>query len=152
MAEHDFRRSALNPSHTLIECRTVAPGLYQVTGQGGGIQPGDTLICTVKGSRDLPLPLQVAKVRYLINPAGQWTASASGPDMRDKLVLGWSIRCDECAKEQAFEFLAEEQDNLEQRTARAVQRISQLGWTPRGDEHLCPGCSRTAQQLAPSEQ
>ena len=25
------------PSHTLIECRTIADGLYQVTGQGGGI-------------------------------------------------------------------------------------------------------------------
>ena len=148
MAEHDFRRTALNPSHTLIECRTLAPGLYQVTGQGGGIQPGDTLICTVKGSRDLPLPLQVAKVRYLINPPGQWTASASGPDLRNKQVLGWSIRCDECSKEQAFEFLAEEKDNLQQRTAHAVQRISQLGWTPRGSEHLCPRCSKAA----PSEQ
>lgn len=50
MAEHDFRRTALNPSHTLIECRTLAGGLYQVTGQGGGIQPGDTLICTLTSS------------------------------------------------------------------------------------------------------
>lgn len=145
MAEHDFRRTALNPSHTLIECRTLAAGLYQVTGQGGSIQPGDTLICTVKGSRDLPLPLQVSKVRYLINPAGQWTASASGPDLRGKVVLGWSIRCDQCAKEQAFEFLAEEKDGLPQRTAKAVQRISQLNWTPQGENHLCPKCSKAAQ-------
>ena len=144
MAEHDFRRSALNPSHTLIECRTLAPGLYQVTGQGGGIQPGDTLICTVKGSRDLPLPLQVSKVRYLLNPAGQWTASATGPDMRQQQVLGWSIHCDECGRDQAFEFLAEETDNLEQRTAKAVQRISALGWTPRNENHLCPQCSKAA--------
>ena len=144
MPEHDFRRTALNPSHTLIECRTIAPGLYQVTGQGGGIQPGDTLICTVKGSRDLPLPLTVSKVRYLINPAGQWTASASGPDLRDQSVLGWSIRCDQCEREQAFEFLAREQDDLQQRTAKAVQRISQLGWTPKGDNHLCPACSKAA--------
>lgn len=145
MAEHDFRRTALNPSNTLIECRTLASGLYQVTGQGGSIQPGDTLICTVKGSRDLPLPLQVSKVRYLINPAGQWTASATGPDLRGKVVLGWSIRCDQCAKEQAFEFLAEEKDSLPQRTAKAVQRISELSWTPQGDNHLCPKCSKTAQ-------
>ena len=144
MAEHDFRRTALNPSHTLIECRTVAPGLYQVTGQGGGIQPGDTLICTVKGSRDLPLPLVVGKVRYLINPAGQWTATAKGPNLNGQMVLGWSIHCDECKREQAFEFLAEEKDNLQQRTAKAVQRIGQLGWTPRGEEHLCPACSKAA--------
>ncbi|PAU89610.1 hypothetical protein [Pseudomonas jilinensis] len=140
MAEHDFRRSVLNPSHTLIECRTLAPGLYQVTGQGGGVQPGDRLICTVKGSRDLPLPLQVDKIRYLINPPGQWTATAKGPDLRNQVVLGWSIQCDDCGREQAFEFLAAEQDGLEQRTAKAVQRIAELGWRPRGDNHLCPKC------------
>ena len=31
MVEHDFRYSLLNPQHTLIECRALAPGLYQVT-------------------------------------------------------------------------------------------------------------------------
>ncbi|EPN17212.1 hypothetical protein A259_12796, partial [Pseudomonas syringae pv. actinidiae ICMP 19070] len=35
MAEHDFRYSMLNPQHTLTECRTLAPGRYQVTGNGG---------------------------------------------------------------------------------------------------------------------
>ena len=88
MAEHDFRRTALNPSHTLIECRTLSAGLFQVTGQGGGVQPGDQLICTVKGSRDLPMRLVVDKIRYLINPPGQWTASARGPDLRGQSVLG----------------------------------------------------------------
>lgn len=142
MAEHDFRRSALNPSHTLIECRTLAAGRYQVTAQGGTVQPGDRLICTVKGSRDLPLTLSVEKVRQLINPPGQWTAMASGPDLRSQVVLGWSIRCDECAKEQPFEFLAAEQDDLNVRTAKAVQRIAELGWRPRGENHLCPACAR----------
>ncbi len=142
MAEHDFRRSALNPSHTLIECRTLAAGRYQVTAQGGTVQPGDRLICTVKGSRDLPLTLSVEKVRQLINPPGQWTAMASGPDLRGQVVLGWSIRCDECAKEQPFEFLAAEQDDLNVRTAKAVQRIAELGWRPRGENHLCPACAR----------
>lgn len=142
MAEHDFRRNALNPSHTLIECRTLGAGLYQVTGRGGGIQPGDRLICTVKGSRDLPLPLRVEKVRYLINPPGQWTATAQGPDLRGQAVLGWSIRCDECGREQAFEFLAAERDDLATRTKKAVERIGTLGWQPRGENHLCPGCAR----------
>lgn len=142
MAEHDFRRSALNPSHTLVECRTLAPGRYQVTAQGGGVQPGDRLVCTVKGSQNLPLMLTVEKVRQLINPPGQWTAVASGPDMRGMLVLGWSIRCDQCASEQAFEFLAQERDDLAKRTERAVARIGELGWTPRADNHLCPACSR----------
>lgn len=142
MAEHDFRRSSLNPSHTLVECRTLTAGSYQVTGQGGGIKPGDTLTCTVKGSKDLPLRLQVNKVRYLINPPGQWTAAATGPDLSDQVVLGWSIRCDSCNKEQAFEFLAREKDDLTQRTNKAVQRITELNWTSHGDHHLCPKCTK----------
>ena len=36
MAEHDFRYSLLNPQHTLTECRALAPGRYQVTGNAGG--------------------------------------------------------------------------------------------------------------------
>ncbi|MAC99622.1 MULTISPECIES: hypothetical protein [Pseudomonas] len=147
MAEHDFRRTALNPSHTLIECRTLSAGLFQVTGQGGGVQPGDQLICTVKGSRDLPMRLVVDKIRYLINPPGQWTASARGPDLRGQSVLGWSITCDECGREQPFEFLAADRDDLNARTTKAVARISELGWQPRGDNHLCPACARSAAAL-----
>ena len=112
MAEHDFRRTALNPSHTLIECRTLGAGLFQVTGQGGGVRSGDELICTVKGSKDLPMRLTVDKIRYLINPPGQWTASARGPNLRGQSVLGWSITCDECGREQPFEFLAADRDDL----------------------------------------
>ena len=144
MAEHDFRRTALNPSHTLIECRTLGAGLFQVTGQGGGVQPGDQLICTIKGSRDLPMRLVVDKIRYLINPPGQWTASARGPDLRGQSVLGWSITCDECGREQPFEFLVADRDDLSAHTAKAVTRISELGWQPRGDNHLCPKCAREA--------
>ena len=147
MAEHDFRRTALNPSHTLIECRTLGAGLFQVTGQGGGVRSGDELICTVKGSKDLPMRLTVDKIRYLINPPGQWTASARGPDLRGQSVLGWSITCDECGREQPFEFLAADRDDLSARTANAVTRISELGWQPRGDNHLCPACARSAAAL-----
>ncbi|WP_425222070.1 hypothetical protein [Pseudomonas sp.] len=147
MAEHDFRRTALNPSHTLIECRTLGAGLFQVTGQGGGVQPGDQLICTIKGSRDLPMRLVVDKIRYLINPPGQWTASARGPDLRGQSVLGWSITCDECGREQPFEFLVADRDDLNARTTKAVARISELGWQPRGDNHLCPACARSGAAL-----
>lgn len=141
MAQHDFRHSLLNPAHTLIECRTLAAGFYQVTGQGGGVQTGDTLICTIKGSRDLPMSLSVDKVRYLINPPGQWTATAKGPDLRGHAILGWSIRCDHCAKEQPFEFLVRDADDLPARKAKAVLRIGELGWIPQGEDHLCPKCA-----------
>ena len=63
MAEHDFRYNLLNPEHTLIECRALAPGRYQVTGNGGSMRDGDSLLVTLKGSRDLSMRLTVDKVR-----------------------------------------------------------------------------------------
>jgi len=59
--------------------------------------------------------------------------------------LGWSITCDQCAREQAFEFLAAERDDLPARTQKAVARIAELGWQPQGDNHLCPACARKQQ-------
>ena len=37
-----------------------------------------------------------------------------------------------------------DRDDLNARTAKAVTRISELGWQPRGDNHLCPKCAREA--------
>ena len=65
MAEHDFRYTLLNPQHTLTECRAIAPGQYQVTGQGGSIKTGDTLQVTLKGSKTLSMRLHVSKVRQI---------------------------------------------------------------------------------------
>ena len=67
MVEHDFRYNLLSPQHTLIECRALMPGRYQVTGNGGSIQNNDVLIVTLKGSKDLSMRLSVEKVRHLIN-------------------------------------------------------------------------------------
>lgn len=50
MAEHDFRYTLLNPAHTLTECRALAPGRYQVTGNGGSIRSGDVLIVTSRAA------------------------------------------------------------------------------------------------------
>ncbi|MBC7211189.1 MAG: hypothetical protein H5U33_13460, partial [Pseudomonas sp.] len=79
MVEHDFRYTLFNPQHTLIECRALVPGRYQVTGNGGSIQKGDVLLVTLKGSKDLSMRLTVETVRHLINPHGQWVAVAQGP-------------------------------------------------------------------------
>ena len=97
MAEHDFRYSLLNPQHTLTECRALAPGRYQVTGNGGSIKAADTLLVTLKGSRDLCLRLQVEKVRHLINPPGQWLAVAKGPVFKELAILNWQVNCDACS-------------------------------------------------------
>ena len=125
MADHDFRYSLLNPEHTLIECRALAPGRYQVTGNGGSIQNGDSLQVTLKGSRDLSMRLQVEKVRHLINPRGQWVAVATGP---------------------AFdvEFAVDAALGKKAQAPAAEARIAELGWRGTSGQHTCPRCQKEA--------
>ena len=47
MVEHDFRYNLLSPQHTLIECRALMPGRYQVTGNGGSIQNNVVMFVTL---------------------------------------------------------------------------------------------------------
>ena len=96
MALHDFRYTLLSPQHTLTECRALVPGRYQVTGNGGAIQNGDTLLVTLKGSKTLSMRLTVETVRHLINPRGQWVAVASGPVFNELEILTWQVECDQC--------------------------------------------------------
>ena len=145
MAEHDFRYSLLNPQHTLIECRALAPGRYQVTGNGGSIKTADTLLVTLKGSRDLCLRLQVEKVRHLINPPGQWLAVAKGPVFKELAILNWQVNCDACSAQLDFEFAVDAALGDKARAPAAQARISELGWVARGERHLCPKCQGDAQ-------
>jgi len=145
MAEHDFRYSLLNPEHTLSECRALAPGRYQVTGNGGSIQSGDTLLVTLKGSRDLCLRLSVEKVRHLINPPGQWLAVASGPVFGELAILNWQVNCDGCGVQLDFEFAVDVALGKKAQTPAAEARIAELGWKTRDNRHLCPKCQLESQ-------
>ena len=131
MVEHDFRFSLLNPQHTLIECRALAPGLYQVTGNGGLIQSGDVLIVTLKGSKDLSMRLSVDKVRHLINPRGQWVAVTKGPAFGELAIHQWQVNCDACAKELKFEFAVDAKLGTKAQKPAASARIAELGWKTR---------------------
>lgn len=145
MVEHDFRYSLLNPQHTLIECRALAPGLYQVTGNGGSIQSGDVLIVTLKGSKDLSMRLSVDKVRHLINPRGQWVAVTKGPAFGELAIHQWQVNCDACAKELKFEFAVDAKLGTKAQKPAANARIAELGWSTEGSKHLCPHCQKAAQ-------
>ena len=145
MVEHDFRFSLLNPQHTLIECRALAPGLYQVTGNGGSIQSGDVLIVTRKGSKDLSMRLSVDKVRHLINPRGQWVAVTKGPAFGELAIHQWQVNCDACAKELKFEFAVDAKLGVKAQKPAASARIAELGWSTEGSKHLCPHCQKAAQ-------
>ncbi|TWR87949.1 hypothetical protein [Pseudomonas saxonica] len=145
MVEHDFRFSLLNPQHTLIECRALAPGLYQVTGNGGSIQSGDVLIVTLKGSKDLSMRLSVDKVRHLINPRGQWVAVTKGPAFGELAIHQWQVNCDACAKELKFEFAVDAKLGVKAQKPAASARIAELGWSTEGSKHLCPQCQKAAQ-------
>ncbi len=141
MTTHDFRYTLLNPQHTLTECRALAPGRYQVTGNGGAIQPGDTLLVTLRGSRDLSMNLAVEKVRHLINPPGQWLAVASGPAFRELAIHNWQVDCDGCGKRIDLEFAVDASLGTKAQPAAAEQRLTELGWAGRDGRHFCPACA-----------
>ncbi|MCO7553739.1 hypothetical protein [Metapseudomonas otitidis] len=143
MAEHDFRYTLLNPAHTLNECRALAPGRYQVTGVGGSVKDGDTLLVTLRGSRELSMRLEVEKVRHLINPPGQWLAVAKGPAFKELSILQWKVDCDACGKRLDFEFAVDASLGKPAETPAAEARIAELGWTKRDGRHLCPTCQET---------
>ena len=144
MAEHDFRYTLLNPAHTLNECRALAPGRYQVTGVGGSVKDGDTLLVTLRGSRELSMRLEVEKVRHLINPPGQWLAVAKGPAFKELSILQWKVDCDACGKRLDFEFAVDASLGKPAETPAAEARIAELGWAKRDGRHLCPTCQETA--------
>ncbi|WP_263141227.1 hypothetical protein [Pseudomonas sp. RIT-PI-AD] len=140
MVEHDFRYNLLNPAHTLNECRALAPGRYQVTGAGGSIQAGDTLLVSLKGSRDLHMRLQVEKVRHLINPPGQWLAVAKGPVFRELAIHRWQVECDGCARTLELEFAVDASLGERARAPAAEARLAELGWRTAEGRHVCPRC------------
>ncbi|ROL66375.1 hypothetical protein [Pseudomonas vranovensis] len=145
MVEHDFRYTLFNPQHTLIECRALVPGRYQVTGNGGSIQKNDVLLVTLKGSKDLSMRLTVESVRHLINPTGQWVAVASGPVFGELAIHTWEVNCDSCQANLSFEFAVDAKLGIKAQQPAASARIAELGWISRGDKHLCPKCKETAQ-------
>ncbi|EJO91380.1 hypothetical protein A471_23138 [Ectopseudomonas mendocina DLHK] len=140
MAEHDFRYSLLNPQHTLTECRALAPGRYQVTGNGGSIQAGDALLVTLKGSRELHMRLEVEKVRHLINPPGQWLAVCKGPQFKELAIHNWQVNCDGCGKQLDFEFAVDAALGKAAQAPAAEARIIELGWRNDAGRHLCRNC------------
>lgn len=140
MAEHDFRYTLLTPQHTLTECRALAPGRFQVTGNGGSIQAGDSLLVTLKGSRDLFMRLNVEKVRHLINPPGQWLAVCQGPSFKELAIHNWQVNCDHCAKQLDFEFAVDATLGKAAQGPAAEARIKELGWRSHNGQHLCPTC------------
>ncbi|AMZ74865.1 MULTISPECIES: hypothetical protein [Pseudomonas] len=144
MAEHDFRYTLMNPQHTLTEVRALAPGRYQVTGNGGSIQANDVLLVTLKGSKDLSMRLTVDTVRHLLKPMGQWTAMTTGPVFGELAIHTWQVNCDSCAKELSFEFAVDAKLGVKAEKPAATARIAELGWITVGEKHLCPKCQEAA--------
>ncbi|MDM8349418.1 hypothetical protein P8H27_10965 [Pseudomonas sp. sp1636] len=144
MAEHDFRYNLLNPEHTLTECRALAPGRYQVTGNGGSMHSGDSLLVTLKGSRELSMRLEVEKVRHLINPPGQWVAVAKGPVFGELAIFKWQVKCDDCGAQLDFEFAVDAALGKKAQAPAAAARINELGWRSQNGRQQCPQCRKDA--------
>ncbi len=135
MAEHDFRYTLLNPQHSLNECRTLTPGHYQLSGCGGSIQPNDSVLISLKGSRDLYMRLTLNKVRHLMQPPGSWIATATGPVFGELVVRQELVRCKSCDAELEFEFAYDAKQKGSQEQA-IQQRLTELGWP----ERSCSQC------------
>ena len=142
MAEHDFRYTLLSPQHTLTECRALAPGQYQVTGQGGSMHGGDSLLVSLKGSKSLSMRLEVTKVRHLINPPGQWVAVATGPAFKELAIHTWQVKCDGCGTMLELEFAVDASLGTAAQEPAAEQRLVELGWANRAGRHLCRNCQQ----------
>lgn len=140
MTVHDFRFSLLAPQHTLIECRNLAPGRFQITGNGGAIRQGDSLLVTLKGSRELYMTLAVDKVRHLISPPGQWVATASGPVFRELAIHTWGVQCNACGASRELEFAVDASLGEAAQQPAAEARLQELGWTLKDGQHYCPQC------------
>src|SRR5690606_4617579 len=110
----------------------------QVTGNGGSIRSADSLLVTLKGSRELSMRLTVDKVRQLINPPGQWVAVAKGPVFKELAILNWQVDCDGCGKRLDFEFAVDSSLGEKARAPAAEVRIAELGWSSQAGRHLCP--------------
>nr|WP_314490382.1 hypothetical protein [uncultured Pseudomonas sp.] len=144
MVEHDFRYTLFNPQHTLIECRALVPGRYQVTGNGGSIRKDDVLLVSLKGSKTLSMRLTVQTVRHLINPQGQWVATANGPAFKELEILTWQVECDGCQTSLDLEFAVDSSLGNKARQPAANARLEELGWSNQGERHLCPRCQAGA--------
>jgi hypothetical protein len=144
MVEHDFRYTLMSPQHTLIECRALVPGRYQVTGNGGSIRSDDVLVVTLKGSKDLSMRLTVEKVRHLINPIGQWVAVASGPVFGELAIHTWKVDCDSCSAELNFEFAVDAKLGNKAQKLASTARIAELGWVSKDEKHVCRKCQEAS--------
>ena len=111
-----------------------------MTGNGGAVQAGDTLLVTLKGSRELSMSLAVEKVRHLINPPGQWMAVATGPAFRELAIHTWQVDCDACGKRIDLEFAVDASLGTKAQAPAAEARLAELGWASRGGKHFCPAC------------
>ncbi|MBB3104964.1 hypothetical protein [Azomonas macrocytogenes] len=142
MSEHDFRYALLNPVHNLTECRAITPGRYQVTGTGGSIRKGDILLVTLKGSRELSLRLTVEKIRYQLNPPGQWLAVANGPAFRELRIVEERLDCAACGKRLDMEVALDAALGKAAKLSAIAARLTEIGWQQQDGYCHCPACRK----------
>src|SRR5690606_10009641 len=76
--------------------------------------------------------------RHLINPPGQWVATATGPAFRELAIHNWKVNCDSCGTQLDFEFAVDASLGKAAQQPAAEARIAELGWGQAAQGHLCP--------------
>jgi hypothetical protein len=143
----NYRKTSPNQrlaeSRTLLSFSSLAPGSFKAEGKGGGLTEGDVLYVSLKGSKTLSLPLVVAKISYLIEPADHWQAELHGEPFGQLKIHVWQVKCDVCQTTTPLEFVSRSEDSSDEQVFHAETRLVALGWKKSEGQHICPGCAKT---------
>jgi len=111
-------------------------GIYDVQGEGGFPQKGQSLLLPVKGALHTSLKLAVLSVEALITPAGSWQAKCQGPDVAEFSLRRLDVCCDRCHVSSQMEFVQFTDDQRED----ALKAMAGQGWQASIQEQICPDC------------
>ena len=116
-------------------------GAYRAEGRGEGLEVGDTLYLTLKGSKDLSLEFLIEDIRYFIEPVDQWQAELRGVAFETLSIFTWQVICDECQLTYPLEFVCNLGDSQEAQVFHARSRLKALKWLVNDQKHVCPTCA-----------
>ena len=135
----DYRSTKKNQNE-LISIKTLRKGVYQVEGKGIGLEIGDTLRVSLKGSKSLSLALVITELRYLIEPNDQWLAQLEGEAFEELQIYTWKVVCDRCEVVSPLEFVSRLGDDDQTKAQHATSRLKALMWGVCEGKHVCPEC------------
>ncbi|MFC3151155.1 hypothetical protein ACFOEK_08950 [Litoribrevibacter euphylliae] len=133
------KRSA--DANSLLSFTSLNPGSFSAEGKGKGLEVGETVFVSLKGSKTLSLPLMIKSITYLIEPADHWQAELEGESFGSLNIYTWQVNCDSCQQPYPLEFVSRSDDDSSAQIFHAETRLTALGWLLDNGQHICPVCA-----------